>query len=91
MEKACEKEREEMKIRISKSTGCPVPQFVVTAETAEEKMMLRAILAFPQYAKDEWTFHLHGSGMEGGSPGYDHFNFGWIKAHDPEKDSEEKE
>lgn len=68
-----------MKIRMEESTGCPVPQFVVEAETEDERLMLRAFSTFPDYTKEKWEFRFHGWTLSCGQ-GATSFNFGWAKA-----------
>jgi hypothetical protein len=67
-----------MKIRAADSTGIPVPQFVVTAETQEEEMLLKAFLMYPTTSKDKVKFWLHGWGGDQNVQ-YKNFNFGWVK------------
>lgn len=70
-----------MKIRMAESHGHL--QFIVTAESDEERILLGIFVGegFKKYA----LFHLHGYGKTcDGRPGYDHFNFGDM-THDPDK------
>ena len=64
-----------MRIRFAPSTGCPFGQFVVEAESQEDRALLACFLSAP-YA--EWKFHQHGVGYMGGLDGPTNFNFGWI-------------
>ena len=66
-----------MKIKAAPATGCPVPQFVVYAETEEDRMLMRAFTSFPDYARESWEFRLHGPTFGDGD--IQAFNFGWAK------------
>ena len=65
-----------MKIRLSDSTGRPEPQFVVEAESDEDRLFLKMFIYSPLYSKDKLIFHLHGH--SGGNVGISSFNFGWV-------------
>ena len=71
-----------MKIRYASATGCPAGQFLVEAENDAERAVLRQFVNFPDYAKDNWRFHLHGWSAQSGVDGIVAFNFGWAKAED---------
>lgn len=71
-----------MKVRIAHSTSSPFPQFVVEAETNEEKLLLGLFVDASGTSKDELKFHLHGHSRA--SDGVSSFNFGWIKKPDTE-------
>lgn len=67
-----------MRIRIADSTGCPVPQFVVYAETQEEKVILSHFcrMSYDQ----EWMFFYHGASYKSDDDGVPYaFNFGWKR------------
>lgn len=77
-----------MRIQLTKSTGCPVPQFVVYTESEEEAIILKIILDFPEFSKDSWKFHLHGQTL--GTEYLSSFNFGWKKEEErPDIDNKE--
>lgn len=68
-----------MRIEPRESTGRAEPQFVVTAETDAERLLLK------QFTEKWWDdgeseFHLHGWGYNSSQMGVQHFNFGWIEA-----------
>ena len=71
-----------MKIRLSDSTGRPELQFVVEAESDEDRLFLKMFIYSPLYSKDKLIFHLHGH--SGGGVGISSFNFGWIVKQQPE-------
>lgn len=68
-----------MKIEFSDATNCPVPQFVVFAETKQERLLLKAF--FHMWHKPEWEFAVggitHSSSVE--QPNITSFNFGLRK------------
>lgn len=64
-----------MKITFANATGCPVPQFVVTPDSREEKMLLKAF--FGVLRAGGWEFHCHGETLVGGE--IEGFNFGLKK------------
>jgi hypothetical protein len=65
-----------MKIRVAESTGRPEPQFVVEAETAEDRVFLKMFLTIRDYYPErKLALHMHGYGSNG--HGYNSFNFGW--------------
>lgn len=68
-----------MKIRAAPSTGCPVPQFIVTPETDEDRMLLRAFVLFRDHSSKPWEFRFHGACFGDGD--VQSFNFGWAPAH----------
>lgn len=69
-----------MKVRMADSTGIPVPQFIIEAETADDRMLLKAFLLFKEHASV--TFVMHGYGVRDGD--YTSFNFGWRLNEAPE-------
>lgn len=69
-----------MKVRIAHSTSSPFPQFVIDAETLEEKLLLLLFVDAPDISKEELKFHIHGQSRA--SDGVSSFNFGWIKKPD---------
>lgn len=66
-----------MKVEIGDSTGCPVPQFIIKAETEQDRAILKSFVSLPKYAKDSWKFSLHGYTLENGDIWS--FNFGWSR------------
>jgi hypothetical protein len=72
-----------MKIEYAVATGCPFGQFIVEAETSQEKAILSTFL---QANAHKWKFQLHGWTYQcDGSGGVDSFNFGWHKEEKPNK------
>ena len=69
-----------MKVRIAHSTISAFPQFVIEAETNEEKLLLKLFIDAPDISKEELKFHLHGHSCA--SNAVSSFNFGWIKKQD---------
>lgn len=69
-----------MKVRMAEATGCLVPQFVIEAETDEERIFLKTFARFPEFARDEWKMHLHGHTMDLDRGGASAINLGWVKA-----------
>lgn len=67
-----------MRLELADSTGCPVPQFIIKAESDADRMLLKAFTQFRDNAKDEWVFWFHGSCVEEGA-GVASFNFGWQR------------
>lgn len=67
-----------MKIRVADSTGCPVPQFIVEAESEKDRMILKSFTEFRDYTNDKWEFNLHGVTYSGDVSGPISFNFGWT-------------
>lgn len=80
-----------MKVRVADSAGCPFPQFVVEAETEQERIILKAFLSPMTFSRPSdpqpWIFGLYGS-VRGGN-GYTSFNFGWQRR--PEDATEEQD
>ncbi len=70
-----------MKIRFADATGCPFGQFVVYAETEEEKAIMRLFLKGMEGPR--WKFWLHGYSV--GSTKGETFNFGWIENEEIKK------
>ena len=75
-----------MKVRIAHSTSSPFNQFVVEAETIEEKLLLRLFVDAPDLCKDGLKFHIHGHSRA--NDGVSSFNFGWIKKPDTQQQTE---
>ncbi len=68
-----------MKIRYAEDAGCPFGQFVIRAETADERVILSK---FQEGQSNKWKFWLHGMCYDSNLPGGPYsFNFGWIKKY----------
>lgn len=68
-----------MKVKIADSTGCPVPQIVLHAETDEDMHFIKLFATFPEVAKEKWTFKLHGATSSIDRGGYVSMNIGFAK------------
>jgi hypothetical protein len=68
-----------MRVRYTDAAGCPLGQFVISADTADERAILTQFLSADRKV---WQFWIHGWGstlrLEGWD-GHDSFNFGWIR------------
>lgn len=65
-----------MKVCYAEATNCPHGQFVVTAETDDERALLRLFVTAP---REEWKPWLHGCRYELDHPGVSSLNFGWTR------------
>lgn len=68
-----------MRIRPADSRGRIEPQFVVEAENAAERMLLKSFCEAQHHSKEPIKFWLHSWGYQAGVDGVESFNFGWIK------------
>jgi hypothetical protein len=66
-----------MRIKIAESKGCPAPQFVVIAETDQERAILKIFCHINDYSNKHWKFYFHGCTYEQGIESA--FNFGWTE------------
>jgi len=65
-----------MRIKFAEATGCPYGQFVVYADTEEDRIIIKK---FFEAGKNEWKLWHHGTTYSV-DRGLEAFNFGWIKA-----------
>ena len=69
-----------MRVKYCSVTGCPYGQFVIYADTDQE----RAILSyFISADRKLWRFWLHGISYKGDLPGPYAINFGYIRETQP--------
>ena len=66
-----------MKIRIADSTNRPEPQFVVEAESDNDRHILKMFCQISHHSKVKLKFWMHGYSSD--PNGYQSFNFGWIE------------
>lgn len=72
-----------MRIEYAESTGCPYGQFVVYADTPQDRAILAAFLQGDH--DHDWKFWRHGASYKCDSLGPYAFNFGWVKVPEWEK------
>lgn len=77
-----------MRIEIADQTGVPVPQFVVHAENACDRQILKMFCALG--SDKRWVFWRHGQTYKGGEDGVSSFNFGYIAAKHFKKTANKK-
>lgn len=70
-----------MRLEMVDATGCPVPQFIIKADTNEERLLLKAFVHFRDQARDSWVLGMHGYDVDSGA-GVSSFNFGWSPCPD---------
>jgi hypothetical protein len=66
-----------MKVRAAPATGSPVPQFIIEAECADDRVLLHVFATFPQHG-GAMRLHLHGYTVGSECNGVKAFNFGWM-------------
>lgn len=67
-----------MRIKYTAATGCPVGQFIVEAETDQERAILTSFTSSALYCEG-WRFWRHGDTYSGDVQAVTSFNFGYVK------------
>lgn len=73
-----------MQVRVAESRGMPVPQFVITAQSETERVLL-SHFASCAYDSHTYKFHFHGATYQSGVKGARSFNFGLIHVPKPKR------